>query len=55
MAVADGGNGKLPEVYPHVTVYDDAGTITLYAVPSRSKSSIVTGSVRGGEDLAFLK
>ena len=31
MAVVDGGNGKLPEVYPHVTVYDDAGTITLYA------------------------
>ena len=31
MAVVDGGNGKLPEVYPHVPVYDDAGTITLYA------------------------
>ena len=31
MAVVDGGNDKLPEVYPHVTVYDDAGTITLYA------------------------
>ena len=31
MAVVDGGNGKLPELYPHVTVYDDAGTITLYA------------------------
>ena len=31
MAVVYGGNGKLPEVYSHVTVYDDAGTITLYA------------------------
>ena len=31
MVVADGVNGKLPEVYPHVTVYDDAGTIAVYA------------------------
>ena len=51
MAVVDGGNGKLPEVYPHVTVYDDAGTITR--APTRSNASTVTGSVRGGEDLAF--
>ena len=55
MAVVDGGNGKLPEVYPHVTVYDDAGTITLYAgtITGKCKYRDVTGSVRGGEDLAF--